>query len=224
MTKTNATKTVSAKTPSLAKASAILGKALVAKPAAKKAARKAKPAAKVDGNRIVTVTYDNSQSYVVVCAPDGTVNYPRTAETPELRAAAIVGGSFRVVKGLVAGLPVKPAKLAEGVTSRTAPHSAKAARDASAAAKPAKAAKPAAKAAKAAKAKQPAKGTNRAYKVGTTANEARPDSWRHHLLTMVMTHKDTDSAKAAHAKSGKFSANKLDFNFAAAKGYIVWTK
>jgi hypothetical protein len=220
MTKTVKTaKTVSAKTPSLAKASAILGKALIPAKAAKRA--KAKPATKVNPNRIATVTLDNSQSYVVVTAPAGTVTFDRTRETAELRAAAIVGGSFSVVKALVAALPKRNAKLAQGVDSRNAPHSAKAVADQKV--KPAKADKPA-KAPKASKAKAPAKGTNRPYKLGKTANEARPDSWRHHLLTMVMTHGDTDSAKAAHAKSGKFSANKLDFNFAAAKGYIVWAK
>ena len=219
MTKTVKTaKTVSAKTPSLAKASAILGKALVPAKAAKRA--KAKPAAKVNPNRIATVTLDNSQSYVVVTAPAGTVTFDRTRETAELRAAAIVGGSFSVVKALAAALPKPNAKLAQGVDSRNAPHSAKAVADQKV--KPAKAAK--AKTPKAAKGKAPAKGTNRPYKLGKTANEARPDSWRHHLLTMVMTHSDTDSAKAAHAKSGKFSANKLDFNFCAAKGYIVWAK
>lgn len=213
------------KTVSLAKVSAKLGKTLApktAKPARKTAKGKAThdqklAAVKANPNRIATVTLDNSQSYVVVSAPAGTVTYDRNRETAELKAAAIVGGSFSTVKALAEALPKKIAKLAQGVDSRTAPHSAKAVAD--------QKAKPAAKQpAKAAKAKQPAKGTNRAYKLGTTANEARPDSWRHHLLTMVMSNKDTDSAKAAHVKSGKFSANKLDFNFAVAKGYIVWAK
>jgi len=38
-----------------------------------------------------------------------------------------------------------------------------------------------------------------------------------------MAHKDTDSAKAAHAKSKQYPNHKLDFNWAAQQGYIAFT-
>lgn len=220
------------KTPSLAKASATMGRVLMSKPNAKRSAKK--PAAKkapapkklsaVEADRIVTVVGDHSGSFIVVSSAGGrNVNYERNRETKELRSLAKVGGSFKAVEAAIKVLPVKPAKLARGLDSRIAPQSAKAAADSNkSAAKPSKAEKKAAP--KAAKNKQPSKGADRSYSLGSKKNEAKEGTWRHHMLTMIQKHGTTDKAKAAHAKSGQYSANKLDFNWANSQGYIKFDK
>lgn len=140
-------------------------------------------------------------------------------------------------------------RLATGLTSRTAPHSARAAADSQKRLKaelkgeqPAKAAKPAkakaptkAKAAStAAKARTEAKkavrkdlkvGANRAYKVLVPVKDltARPDSWRYAMLAAICGAKDTDGAKALIAKNREFKDRKLDFSWAAAQKYIQFT-
>lgn len=116
--------------------------------------------------------------------------------------------------------PKPEAKLARGVEGRMTENARKAYADQPKGnGKTAKAAAP-----KAAKNKQPSAGSNRAYKLGATKNTAKADSWRGYMLTTIMGSKDTDSAKAAHAKGKQFADKKLDFNWAAAQGYIVWSK
>jgi hypothetical protein len=51
-------------------------------------------------------------------------------------------------------------------------------------------------------------------------DESKPDTFRRYMLSTIMKAKDTDSAKAAHAKSGKYPTHKLDFNWTAQQGYI----
>lgn len=136
-------------------------------------------------------------------------------------------------------------RLATGLTSRTAPHSARAAADSQKRLKaelkgeqPAKAAKPAKEKAKAAstaaKARTEAKkavrkdlkvGANRAYKVLVPVKDlvARPDSWRYAMLAAICGAKDTDGAKALIAKNREFKDRKLDFSWAAAQKYIQLT-
>lgn len=142
-------------------------------------------------------------------------------------------------------------RLATGLTSRTAPHSARAAADSqkrlkaelkgeqpAKAAKPAKAKAPAKEKAKAAstaaKARTEAKkavrkdlkiGANRAYKVLVPVKDlvARPDSWRYAMLAAICGAKDTDGAKALIAKNREFKDRKLDFSWAAAQKYIQFT-
>jgi hypothetical protein len=75
---------------------------------------------------------------------------------------------------------------------------------------------------KAAAPKTPRVTANRAYAKGATKNEAKPGTWRHHMLTMIQAHKSTDDAKAAHAKSGEYVGQALDFNWAAKQGYIAF--
>lgn len=132
-------------------------------------------------------------------------------------------------------------RLATGLTSRTAPHSARAAADSQKRlkaelkgeqpAKAAKAAKPAKAASAAAKARTEAKkavrkdlkiGANRAYKVLVPVKDltARPDSWRYAMLAAICGAKDTDGAKALIAKNREFKDRKLDFSWAAAQKYI----
>lgn len=115
--------------------------------------------------------------------------------------------------------PPKPqARLAHGLDARTAPQSAAAVRAQH------KAATVKTTAPKAGKNKQPARGTERSYTRGKTAINAKPDSWRLHMLNTITKHGDTAAAKAAHAKSKKFADRKLDFNWAAAQGYITFSK
>lgn len=75
---------------------------------------------------------------------------------------------------------------------------------------------------KAALNKAPSAGQGRTYKVNKKANEAKADSWRAHMTAVITGSTSTTDAKAAHAKSGKFSANKLDFNWAAKNGFITF--
>lgn len=132
-------------------------------------------------------------------------------------------------------------RLATGLTSRTAPHSARAAADSQKRlkaelkgeqpAKPAKAKEKAKAASTAAKARTEAKkavrkdlkiGANRAYKVLVPVKDltARPDSWRYAMLAAICGAKDTDGAKALIAKNREFKDRKLDFSWAAAQKYI----
>lgn len=108
-------------------------------------------------------------------------------------------------------------ELARGVKGREAPQSAKALQDA----KPKTTTKADAATQKPESAKTPRVKANRAYKVLRTDCSARPGTWRLHLVSTVLSHKDTDSANAANAKSA-FSKNKLDFNYCVANGYIAF--
>lgn len=136
------------------------------------------------------------------------------------RKLAVVGGSLAALNEHLATLTKPQAKLAHGVDSHNSPQSAKAVADQNKNAK--KATKSAAP--KAEKNKQPSRGAERTYTLGATKNTAKPDTWRHYMLTTIMGAKSTEAAKAAHAKSKKFSDNKLDFNWANAQGYIKFAK
>jgi hypothetical protein len=63
---------------------------------------------------------------------------------------------------------------------------------------------------------------DRKYAKGATKNEAKPGTWRHHMLTIIQANTSTEAAKAAHAKSGAFSDQNLDFNWSAKQGYITF--
>ena len=115
-------------------------------------------------------------------------------------------------------MPKPVAKLARGAENEVHSKAAVAAQRQSAKAKPVAAAK-AAPAPKAVKAKAPSTGTDYAYKV-TGKCDRKEGTWTYHMLTIICANKSTDSAKAAHVKSGVYASNKLDFKWAIAKGYI----
>lgn len=172
-------------------------------------------------DKISSVKNDTSGRFVCVTAPGNeTLTYPRETEPKALKALAVVGGSYKAVaRFLKENPPAKPqAKLARGVDSHNAPHSAKAIADQKAPAT----AKGKQRAVKADKAKAPSRGGNRAYTKGPTANTAREGTFRHYFIETLLAHKDEDSAKAAHAKSKQYADTKFNFNWAAAQGYIVW--
>lgn len=195
------------------------------KPATKAAKGKAtkRPA---NPDAIATVTTAKGGGHVaVISAGSEMFTRPVRGDSKEFRAIAMPGLSFNAAQRWHEKNPVaKPqAKLASGITPKDAPHSAKAVADQKAT--PATKGKgDKARTAKASKAKAPARGTERTYKVGSTKIAAKPDTWRGHMLGTIVKHSDTAKAKAAHAKSGKFSANKLDFNWANAQGYIKFDK
>lgn len=175
-----------------------------------------------DPDAITSVTISKDQDYIVVTSNGGaTVARHRRGDSKEFREYAAKGRSITKLSHWLSANPVpKPAaKLATGVTGQNSPQSAKAVADQKRGEKTEKKTAP-----KAAKNKQPAKGAERTYKLGATKNTAKEGSWRHHMLSMIMGSKDTASAKAAHAKSKKFSDNKLDFNWANAQGYIKFDK
>jgi hypothetical protein len=136
----------------------------------------------------------------------------------EVNRLAKIGEPVAPLEAYLKNQPKPIAKLAQGVEGKMTENSRKAVADQKAAAAP-KAAAP-----KAGKNKQPSAGTNRAYTLGKRKIEAKPDSWRGYMLATIVAAKDTDSAKAKHAKSGKFSDKKLDLNWAAAQDYIRFAK
>jgi len=177
---------------------------------------------KVKPDTIISNVHSADGSYIVVTNAAGDAfTYPRNQDRADLRKAGAKGSSYSAfLKHLKEHPLVKPqAKLAKGVEGKMTENSRKAVEDQKVAPKAAKSAAP-----KAGKNKQPARGADRGYTKGSTAITANPDSWRHHMLTVICKHTNTAKAKAAHEKSGKFSGNKLDFNWAAAQGYINWAK
>lgn len=200
-----------------------------------KAVATAKPAelekiAKLRGKRvakqnadtiIVSKSLATGNGVYVESANGKSVIIAQWQDKGQTRKLAGMGGSMAALVAHLATLEKPTAKLAHGVDSHNSPQSAKAVADQSKG-KATKSAKP--RADKAAKAKQPSRGTDRAYTVGKTKNTANKDSWRHYMLTTIMSSKDTASAKAAHAKSKKFADRKLDFNWANAQGYISFSK
>lgn len=186
-----------------------------------------KDAPKANADEIRTVTPAKTGNGVVIVdrAGNSCVVAP-WQDIGSTRKLAVVGGSLKAVREHIAGLTKPKAQLARGVEARQAPQSAAAVRAQPKAeeAKPAKGKAAKAAAPKAAKNKQPSKGADRAYKATKKDIVAKEGSWRRHLLETVMAHSSTDAAKAAHAKSKKFPDNKLDFNFCANQGYIVFAK
>lgn len=181
---------------------------------------------------ITTVKSTSDGGFVYVAARNGD-NFarPNAGDSKAFRDLAAVGKSYSAARDWhIANPATKPqAQMARGTDARTAPHSAKAVADERAANSKSKAAAPTenkgkVRTAKAAKGKQPTRGTNRAYVAGTKKDESKPDTFRKYMLTTILKHKDTDSAKAAHAKSGKYPTHKLDFNWSAQQGYIKFSK
>lgn len=197
-------------------------KATAKKPAAKRSA-------KVQHKGLIAVyNTTTDQNHIYVQADDGrSFTRSRRGDSKEFRAVSQIGMSFdAALKFHNANPAPKPtARLANGIAAKDAPQSAKAVADQAKASPPkagkAKAAAP--KTGKADKNKQPSNGKVRTYKKGDRKNEARADTWRFYMLETIMGAKDTDAAKAAHAKSGKFSDNKLDFKWADQQGYISFT-
>lgn len=175
-------------------------------------------------DRIATVLTAKGGAHIVVtdCAGNSLIR-PSRGDSKEFRSYAAKGASFSALTKWVNANPIpKPqARLANGVDVRSAPHSAKAVRDQKA--KPA-ANKGKARTAKAAANKQPSRGADRAYTLGKRKDESKPDTFRRYMLTTIMKHSSTASAKAAHAKSNKYPTHKLDFNWASQQGYIVLGK
>lgn len=195
-------------------------------PAGRKAKREAAVKAAPDTITICKHTADGSHVYVEAASGDRFAR-PRNGDGKEFRALSKIGMSYSKALAFHNANPApKPqARLAKGVDSHNSPHAAKAVADQRKDAPAAKASPKTAKAPKAEKNKQPSRGAERSYTVVKgTENKARPDSWRHHMTTMIVSHTDTASAKAAHAKSKKFSGNKLDFNWAATNQFIKFAK
>lgn len=174
---------------------------------------------------IVKNTVDGNAIYVEG-SKGSSFTRDRRGDSKEFRAVAVKGALYETAaKFNKANPPPKPqARLANGLDARTAPQSAAAVRDQAKAAAKAGNGKGKAATPKATKNKAPSRGTDRSYTRGKTAINAKPDSWRYHMLTTITSAKDTASAKASHAKSKKFADRKLDFNWAASQGYITFAK
>jgi predicted transcriptional regulator len=65
---------------------------------------------------------------------------------------------------------------------------------------------------------------NRKYKHAVKLKDIslREGSWTARMVEIIMSHTTTDDAKAALAKDKEFSEKKLDFTWAAQKGYITF--
>lgn len=222
-------KAVAAKSPTAAKAVAKRVTATKRAPgnsvavqqkAADKLATNAKRAGRAEAIAKTMPLQSGGTGVAVITTRDRTVVISRMdATTTKL---ARVGQPVAPLEEYLKTQPKPQARLANGVDAKSAPQSAKAVADQRKAA-PATG-KGKARTAKADKAKAPSRGTERAYVRGDKKNEAKPDSWRGYMLGTIMAHKDTASAKAAHAKGKKFADRKLDFNWANAQGYIKFAK
>lgn len=175
------------------------------------------------GDMILTSKATANSTGHYVSANDGrSTTIPTTSWKGEVRTASAVGQSYDEFCKVWSR--VSAAKLANGVSSRAAPHSAKSVSDAKPVATPAKGkATPAPKGkATPAKAAKPAPGADRTYKHGPKANDARVGTWRAAMLGVILAHTSTAKANAAQAKAREFSDRKLDFNWCAKEGYITF--
>jgi hypothetical protein len=213
------------------KASGQIGKAPAAQPTAAESAELAKTA-KLRGKRVAKQNADTiivskglatgNGVYVEAQSGKNVVIQP-WQDKATTRKLALVGESFSALQAHLATLVKPEARLARGVDSHNSPQSAKAIADQQrdkAKGAPKSTGKGKARTAKADKAKQPSRGSDRAYVPGTKKDESKPDTFRKYMLTMILKHKSTGAAKAAHAKSGKYPTHKLDFNWSAQQGYI----
>lgn len=189
---------------------------------------KATPRANAD--RIMSsVAATGGNGWVLIGGDDKSLVIAPWQDNAATRKLAIVGGSMRAVREHIATISKPDAKLARGVDSHNAPHSAKAMADQRNAKASAKTDKPAAtgkgkaRTTKAAANKQPSKGLDRKYKNAGRKDESKPDTFRRYMLTTIMSHKNTAAAKEAHKASGQYPTHKLDFNWAAQQGYIAFT-
>lgn len=193
-----------------------------AKPTAK-AAPKPAPKKAVNPDLITSAAFARSgPDVLVVTAGKETVTIERNRLTKQLNSLATVGASLAAVRDYLAKHGKATAGLAKGVNTANAPHSVAAMASATrGAAKPATA-----KASGAAKAQRTVSAKDFAYSRAATADAklatVRPDTFREYMVTTILAHKDTASAKAAHAKSGKYSNERLNFNWARANGYITY--
>jgi hypothetical protein len=184
-----------------------------------------KSTAKPNADQIITVTPARTGNGLVVVGGDSkSMVVAAWQDTATTRKLAVVGGSMATLRDHVATIAKPQARLARGVDSHNAPHSAKAMADQRAKANSAPTTpKPKARADKASKNKQPSRGQDRKYKNAGRKDESKDGTFRKYMLSTIMAHKSTADAKAAHAKSKKFPSHKLDFNWAAQQGYIAFT-
>lgn len=174
--------------------------------------------------------------YIAIAAPgQTTLLIPANRMTGQLQKLAVKGGSFKAVSELWTKVQAeKPAaQLARGVESRAAPQSAKAVSDAKAGQRRDPVAEKllpkggdkkaaAAKAKPAKEAKVPSTGgIDRKYKATKKEDVSKPDSFRNYMISTIRAHTQTSAAKAAHAASGKFGHERLNFKWAHDNGYIV---
>lgn len=169
---------------------------------------------------------------VVSAAGMPDVLIPQGRFTGELAKLAKVGASYKALAAAWAAAKANPpaAKLARGVDAQNSPHTAKAIADAKrAGAKHDPVAKALAgkmhtpkaeKPAKAAKTTEAKPTADRTYKPTKKADTSKPDSFRTYMISTIRAHKSTNAAKAAHAASGKFSHERLNFKWAETNGYI----
>lgn len=77
---------------------------------------------------------------------------------------------------------------------------------------------------KAREARASAANENRTYKHTAKLKDIklREGSWTEFMVSTILDHKNTDDAKAAAKKSKEFGDKKLDFTWAANKGYIAF--
>lgn len=201
--------------------------------------KKPAPKTTVKSDVISNVKNDSSGGgYIAIAAPGHkTLLLKPTQFKGDVAKLGVVGGSYAAVEAALAKqAESKPAgKLANGITGRDAPHASKAVADANKSKKDPVAEKllPKGKAAKAdpiKPAKQIAKkamtapstgGVDRKYKATKKEDTSKPDSFRNYMISTIRAHGSTTPAKEAHAASGKFSHERLNFKWAHDNGYIV---
>lgn len=168
---------------------------------------------------VVSLKGSKTGGMLVTTSRDRNIQVNRVDKTVLL--LAVKGEPADLLDRYLKVQPAPKAELARGVDAKSAPHSAKAVRDQAAnakSAKPSPKGKAAAKAPKATKAKA---GGDYSYKPTKKPNEAKPDSLRGRMLSIILANTDTASAKAAATKAKLTGLNSGWFNWAAANGYIT---
>jgi len=209
------------------------------------------PAAPAKVSDVITEAKQSTTGANTVCvsAPGlATIYIPQHCMTGPLNKLAVVGGSYMALHTAWALAKANPprAKLAQGVDAQNSPHTAKAIADAKVkasskakfpdpvsaalaakAAANAKATPAAAKATPAAAKATPAAklaatpAPDRKYKATKKPLIAKPGSFRVYMVETIRAHASTTPAKAAHAASGQYGHERLNFKWAHDAGYIT---
>jgi len=199
----------------------------------------AKLAANPDTIKEAGVVTASGKDYYRVAAGQGAENselFSAHKFRGELAKLAVVGGSLRAVRAFIKANRGE-AKLATGLDGRNAPQSAQAAAESKAKpegkasqspantsvgknTKTASGTKTAPVAKASAGAKLAQKGDDRAYVATDKEDTSRDGTFRRYMINTIRAHKTVGAAKAAHAKSGQYSKDKLNHNWAAQNGFI----
>lgn len=186
----------------------------------KSAAKRAAKVAKANPDLITTVVpaQGAANAYVASSAAHNVVVYSTMGKA--IMDLAVVGGSIKALQSAIKALPPRPAKLARGLDTATAPHSSKAVADSRAKAAPkaekAEKAAPKAKVAKAPKAPKADATDTRAIKVVDKSYSYGADGSKRNESWLAAKSSKTVAAYLAAGGKAKYLPR-----FVAAKAIVI---